>query len=71
MPITITVNVTGTTPVYVYLCDNPVTNCVYIDEVNTSPFSFNVPEPLDSQSSYNIKVIDSNGCEIIETINII
>ena len=63
MPTTVTINdVTGTTPFYVYLCDNPIVTCIYIDEVNSFPYNFNVPAPADSLSSYTIKIIDGDGC---------
>ena len=70
MPITVTVNSTGVPPVFVYLCDNPLTSCVYIDSVSSFPYSFDIPTPFDDQSSYNVKIIDSNGCEKIQTITV-
>jgi len=63
MPITVTINdVTGSTPFYVYLCDNPETTCIYIDVVNSFPYDFDVPAPADTLTSYTIKIIDGNGC---------
>lgn len=70
MPTTVTVNSTGIPPVFIYLCDNPISNCVYIDSVSTFPYSFNIPIPLEGQTSYNVKIIDSNGCEKIENITL-
>lgn len=71
MPTTVTVNdVSGVTPVYIYLCDNPITTCVYIGDTSSFPYSFNIPLPFDGQSSYNIKVIDNDGCTKIETLTI-
>jgi len=69
MPTTITVNITGVTPYQVYLCDEPITTCVYIGQTSTSPYVFDVPFPLDEQVSYNVKVIDNQGCEKIENIS--
>jgi len=69
MPTVITINgLTGTSPFDVYLCDNPITTCVYIDTISSTPYDFNVPLPLESQDDFNIKVIDDNGCEIITTL---
>jgi len=71
MPTTVTINdVTGSTPVYVYLCDDPITTCIYIDEVNSFPYVFDVPVPTDSLSSYNVKIVDSNGCIKIQTLTL-
>jgi len=71
MPTQITINdVTGSTPYNVYLCDEPITTCVFIDTINSLPYNFTVPFPLDGQNSYNIKIIDSNYCEIIKNLNL-
>jgi hypothetical protein len=61
----------GAEPYYVYLCDN--TNfCMYIDTIYNSdiPYSFLVPSNFLSQSQVTVKAIDSNGCNIINTVNI-
>lgn len=68
MPTTITVGVTAITPYYVFLCDDPPINCVYIGSGNTSSYIFDVPPILDGLSTYNVKVIDNDGCEKIETV---
>lgn len=70
MPITVTVNATGITPVFVYICDNPITSCVYIDSVSTFPYTFDIPAPIDDLTTYNVKIIDSNGCETTQLISI-
>ena len=71
MPTTVTVGITASTPVYVYLCDNPITTCVYVGVTSTTPYSFDIPSILEGQTSYNVKLIDSNSCTKIETINLI
>lgn len=68
MPTTVTVNITGVTPYHVYLCNTGNTSCVYIAQTNSSPYSFDIPNLISGQPSYNVKVLDSNGCEKIETI---
>jgi hypothetical protein len=69
MPTTITINdVTGLTPFDIYLCDDPLTTCVYVDTYSGGTYSFDVPLIIDGQLSYNIKVVDSNNCEIISNL---
>lgn len=70
MPTSVTVNSTGIPPVFIYLCNNPIVNCVYIDSVSTFPYTFEIPVVLEGQTSYNVKIIDSNGCEKIENITL-
>lgn len=66
MPTTITINgISGTSPFDIYLCDNPVTTCIYINTISSTPYSFDVPIILDGQDDFNIKVIDNNDCETI------
>ena len=65
MAVQITINsLTGTSPYDVYICDNLLSNCVYISTINLTPYEFDVPAPLDAQSELCVKVVDSNGCII-------
>ena len=67
MAVQVTINsLTGTSPYDVYICDGLVSNCVYIATINSTPYVFNVPAPLDSESSLCVKVVDVNGCIITE-----
>jgi hypothetical protein len=67
MAVQVTINsLTGTSPYDVYVCDSNVLNCVYIATISSTPYVFNVPPPLDAQSEICVKVIDINGCEIIQ-----
>ena len=62
MPTQITIiGITGTSPYNIYLCDTP-TNCIYISTINTTPYTFDVPNILSDLSSYNLKVVDNNNC---------
>jgi hypothetical protein len=71
MSTTITINdITGATPYDVYLCDYPTTICVYIDTINSAPHSFDVPPIMESQTSFNLKIIDNNGCEVITFLDV-
>jgi hypothetical protein len=63
MPKVVTINdITGTTPYNIFLCDNPVTLCVYIGTTSTLPYSFDIPNVLTNQNDYTLKVEDDNGC---------
>lgn len=69
MPTTITINdITGTTPFDIYLCDDPLTTCVYVDTITGTTYSFDVPSIMDGQLSYNLKVVDDNDCVIINNL---
>jgi len=64
MPVTITINtLNGVSPFDVYLCDNPINTCIYIDTINSAPYQFDIPSILESLGNYNLKVVDDNGCE--------
>lgn len=71
MPIDITINsVTGNSPYDVYICDNPVTVCIYVDTVNSFPYTFSVPTILSSQNDFNLKVVDNTNCTVYETLTL-
>jgi hypothetical protein len=66
MPTSITINnVSGSSPFDVYLCNDPISTCVYIDTITTTPFTFTVPTILETLSSFNLKVVDDNNCQVI------
>lgn len=56
-------------PVEIYYCDITGQDCVYVARVYTFPYTFEVLDPYD-YSDYIIKLIDSDGCIINDTINI-
>ena len=64
--VTIT-SVTANTPVDIYYCDSMSENCIYVSTVSTFPYTFEVFPPYDTEN-INLKIIDSQNCEIIETI---
>lgn len=69
MPTNITINnITGASPFNIYLCDQILSTCIYVNTVSVFPYSFDVPIILDGQASYNLKTIDNNGCEIINNL---
>lgn len=70
MPTQITINsISGVSPYDVYLCDNPLTTCIWIDTIISSqlPYVFDVPSIMESQTSFNIKVVDDNNCTVIDS----
>jgi hypothetical protein len=42
-------------------------NCVYVSTVSTFPYTFEVFPPYNTEN-INLKIIDSQNCEVIETI---
>lgn len=65
MPTNILINnISGSTPFNVYLCDQLNITCIYIDTLPSSslPYTFQVPTIMEGQISFNLKVIDNNGC---------
>lgn len=71
MPTNIHINsITGATPFNIYLCYSSNTSCVYIDTIPSSslPYDFLVPSILEGELSYNLKVIDNNGCVFYQNV---
>ena len=69
--ITIT-SLTGQEPFTVYLCDDTYSNCIFRAQINSVdiPYSFLVPYPYSQFGTVGVKVVDNNGCEIKNTIDI-
>lgn len=57
-------NVTGQSPYDVYVCQSDGSNCFYITTISSIPYTFNIPAPYNTSTSYMLKLIDSNGCVI-------
>jgi len=71
MPTEVNINsLSGQSPFNVYLCDNPITSCVYIDTVTSAPFSFGIPDIFNGQTTFNLKITTGSGCEIFQTLNL-
>ena len=74
MPTEVTItSVSGATPFDVYICDDPITTCIYVDTITVAylPYVFNVPSLLDGQTSYNLKVVDNNGCTVESNLSLL
>lgn len=71
MPTNITINnITGSSPFDVYVCNNPITTCIYVDTISTLPYSFDVPIILEGLMSYSLKIVDNNNCSITEILTL-
>lgn len=71
MPIDITINnISGASPYDVYLCDNPVSVCVYIDTVSSLPYVFQVPSLMSNDNDFNLKIVDNNGCTTYQYLSV-
>lgn len=71
MIIEVTINdITGQTPYDVYICDSGATTCIYVDTIISIPYSFDVPQSFSNLSSYGVKIIDNNNCNIFKIFNV-
>jgi|TARA_R110000868_G_scaffold112105_3_gene302150 hypothetical protein len=73
MPTNITINnVTGAQPFDIYVCDSPITTCIYVSTINTVdiPYSFDIPLIYSSLTEFIVKVVDNNDCIVTDTLNI-
>jgi hypothetical protein len=68
MALTITISsITGTSPYNVYLCEGDGTGCFYINQISSTPYTFDIPAPYDTSTSYMVKIVDAVGCIITST----
>jgi hypothetical protein len=73
MAVQVTVNnITGSTPYDIYVCDSSQTTCIYVSQITDLqlPYSFIIPPPFDTQSSYILKVVDVYGCVITNNFSL-
>ena len=66
-------NISGASPFNIYLCDPSNITCIYIDTIPSSslPYEFVVPVILETQTSFSLKVVDSNGCVFYQNLTVI
>ena len=68
MPINVNIlSVTGNTPVDIYVCNAAGASCTYEATVAVFPFQFEVDDTY-ATTDYIIKIIDTAGCEDIQTM---
>lgn len=71
MPIDITINsISGSSPYDIYLCDDPINVCVYIDTITSAPYVFEVPSLMSNNNNFKLKVVDNNGCESTQPLTV-
>ena len=71
MPVVVTVNgLSGNSPYDVYLCDYPQTQCIYINTISSVPFEFEVPTIMMNFSQFDLKIVDSLGCEVTTNLTL-
>lgn len=58
--------ITGTSPFDIYLCQIDGSDCIYIDTISSTPYSFIIPYPYDTAESFTLKVRDAYGNEILQ-----
>lgn len=64
MPVEVTINnVSGSSPFFLYICDNTLTSCFYATSFSGAPFTYDVPSPWDTMNDFCVKIIDDGGCE--------
>jgi len=59
-------SISGTSPFDIYMCDIGLTQCVYLQTETspTYPIAITFPPTLEGATSFIIKIIDANGCEL-------
>ncbi len=70
MPTQITINtITGLPPFNIYISDNILHPAIYVATISSAPYTFDVPIVFENLSEYVLKIVDSNGCTIYETLD--
>ena len=68
MALSVTISsITGSSPFDIYICQSDGTGCFYINEISSTPYTFDIPVPYDTSTSYIVKVVDAEGCIITST----
>jgi hypothetical protein len=59
-------SISGTSPFDIYMCDIGLAQCVYIQTETspTYPITITPPATLVGVTSFILKIIDANGCEV-------
>jgi hypothetical protein len=60
--------ITGQTPYDIYICQSSIDDCIYINTITGTTYSFDIPKPFDNNIQYILKVIDNNGVIINKSI---
>ena len=70
MPNIVQINsLSGTSPFDLYVCDQTISYCFFVASISGSPYTFNVPPPLDQANPIVLQIFDANGCEMIQPLS--
>ncbi len=72
MPVNVVISaITGTSPYDIYICDTGNTTCVYVTGITSGDlsYSFNIPTLFESVPTLSLKIVDSDGCVVINNFN--
>lgn len=65
MPVEVNISsIVGSPPFDIYICQTGGTACFYINTISETTYSFDIPQPYDTNSAYMLKIIDNNNCVI-------
>ncbi len=66
------IDITGSTPYQVFICQPGNTGCFYISEITDGdlPYQFDIPAPYNNAESYLLKIVDNFGCIISGTTTV-
>jgi hypothetical protein len=62
--------ITGQSPYDIYVCQSNINDCIYINTISGTTYSFDLPKPFDNNVQYILKVIDNNGRVITKTTSV-
>jgi len=62
--------ITGQSPYDIYVCQSSINDCIYINTISGTTYSFVLPKPFDNNVQYILKVIDNNGRVITKTTSV-
>ena len=62
--------ITGQSPYDIYVCQSSINDCIYINTISGTTYSFDLPKPFDNNVEYVLKVIDNNGRVITKTTSV-
>jgi hypothetical protein len=72
MAIQVTINgITGQSPFDIYICQSNGSGCFYVTTTTSTPYVFDIPEPYDTSTSYQLQVVDGNNCVITGVENVL
>jgi hypothetical protein len=72
MAIQVTINgITGQSPFDIYICQSNGSGCFYVTTITSTPYVFDIPEPYDTSTSYQLQVVDGNNCVITGIENVL